>query len=130
MHSRASQLKIHAFFTYRRCSQRIGFMRGRCRKIAQSPDGKNRSSERLFRVFDSPVSGARAALFAPAQAAGAFAIGSHKLLPAQQPADKRGKPQAECEREAQRAQCGGGAEQADRHLMHRADVDDDLAYEP
>ena len=34
---------------------------------------------------------------------------------AQQPADKRGKPQAEREREAQRAQCGGGAEQTDRN---------------
>lgn len=70
-------------------------MRGRGRKIAQSPDGKNRSSERFFRVFDSPVSGTQAAFFAPAQAAGAFGSESHKLLPAQQPADKRGKPQTE-----------------------------------
>ena len=88
-------------------------MRGRGRKTAQSPDGKNRSSERFFRVFDSPVSGARAALFCTGSGRGAFGSGSHKLLPAQQPADKRGEPQAEREREAQRAQCGGGAEQAD-----------------
>lgn len=78
----------------------------------------------------SMVAQSATALFCSGSGRGAFGLGSHKLLPAQQPADKRGKPQAERKREAQRAQCGGGAEQADRHLMHRADVHDDLAHEP
>lgn len=78
----------------------------------------------------SMVAQSATALFCSGSGRGAFGLESHKLLPVQQTADKRGKPQAEREREAQRAQCGGGAEQTDRHLMHRADVHDDLAHEP